>query len=67
LRAAAEFGIDLERSYIIGDKVSDVEAGAAVGCHPILVSHSRQAAEAHDGWIVVQDLSKVLNLVVREN
>jgi D,D-heptose 1,7-bisphosphate phosphatase len=67
LRAAAEFGIDLERSYIIGDKVSDVEAGAAVGCHPILLAHGRQPAETHDGWIVVQDLSKVLNLVVREN
>jgi D-glycero-D-manno-heptose 1,7-bisphosphate phosphatase len=36
-RAAAEHGLDLARSFVIGDKVSDVEAGARIGCGTVLV------------------------------
>ena len=36
-RAAAELGLDLSRSYMIGDKVEDVEFGLAAGLRPILV------------------------------
>jgi D-glycero-D-manno-heptose 1,7-bisphosphate phosphatase len=36
-RAAAELGLDLSRSYMIGDKVEDVEFGLAAGASPILV------------------------------
>ena len=37
LRAAKELGLDLTRSYVIGDAASDVEAAWAVGGHGILV------------------------------
>lgn len=36
-RAADELGIDLERSYMIGDKISDVAVGQRVGAAGILV------------------------------
>jgi len=36
-KAAADLGLDLAASYMIGDKVEDVEFGAAVGAAPILV------------------------------
>lgn len=36
-RAAAELGLDLRRSYMIGDKVEDVRFGQAIGATPILV------------------------------
>lgn len=36
LQAAREHGIDLARSWMIGDKPSDVEAGRAAGCRTIL-------------------------------
>jgi len=35
--AALKHGIDLESSTIIGDKIADIEAGMAAGCHTILV------------------------------
>lgn len=35
LRAAAEHGIDLQRSFIIGDKSTDLEAGRRAGCRAI--------------------------------
>lgn len=37
LQAASEFDIDLTRSFIVGDKASDVEAGLNAGVTPILV------------------------------
>lgn len=37
LRAAREIGIDLGRSFIVGDSSRDVEAGAAAGVQPVLV------------------------------
>ncbi len=37
LRAAQELGIDLERSYLIGDNVVDIRAALNAGVRPILV------------------------------
>ncbi len=37
LEAARDFTIDLAASYIVGDKLADVEAGHAAGCRPLLV------------------------------
>jgi D-glycero-D-manno-heptose 1,7-bisphosphate phosphatase len=36
-RAAADLGLDLERSYMIGDKVEDVRFGLAIGAKTVLV------------------------------
>mgnify|MGYP000870064912 CR=1 FL=1 len=36
-QAAADLEIDLSRSWMVGDKLVDVEAGIAVGCRPVLV------------------------------
>ena len=36
-RAAAELNIDLTRSLMIGDRLGDIEAGAAAGCQSALV------------------------------
>lgn len=37
LEAAADCGIDLRRSFMIGDKLADIEAGHAAGCRSYLV------------------------------
>lgn len=36
-RAAADLGIDLGRSFMVGDKGTDILAGRAAGCTPVLV------------------------------
>jgi D-sedoheptulose 7-phosphate isomerase len=37
LQAAREHGLDLASSFMIGDKIQDVEAGAVAGCKCILI------------------------------
>ncbi len=37
VRSAAKLGLDLARSWMVGDKLSDLQAGAAAGCRTILV------------------------------
>jgi D-glycero-D-manno-heptose 1,7-bisphosphate phosphatase len=72
LRLATTHQIDLRSSVVIGDAVSDIEAGQAVGCSTILVLTGRgrdQLALAHatsrDGFIVADDLSAAAELVLQ--
>lgn len=37
LRAARELDIDLENSWMLGDRLKDVQAGLAAGCHAGLI------------------------------
>ncbi|MBM4424376.1 MAG: HAD-IIIA family hydrolase [Chloroflexi bacterium] len=43
LRAARELGLDLSRSWMIGDAVTDVQAGEAAGARSLLVLTGRGA------------------------
>jgi D-glycero-D-manno-heptose 1,7-bisphosphate phosphatase len=45
LDAAAKLGIDLDASYIVGDRWRDIQAGQAAGCRTILVDHQGVAQE----------------------
>ncbi len=48
LEAAAEHGIDLQRSYMIGDKAADIEAGRRAGCTSLLVLTGYGGATSRD-------------------
>ncbi|HEX3869486.1 MAG TPA: HAD-IIIA family hydrolase, partial [Pirellulales bacterium] len=37
-RASTEMHLDLAGSWLVGDKLSDLEAAAAAGCEPLLVT-----------------------------
>jgi D-glycero-D-manno-heptose 1,7-bisphosphate phosphatase len=57
-RARDEMGIDLERSYMIGDSIRDIEAGHAVGATTVLVltGYGRGELEYRSsGWKVRPD------------
>lgn len=41
-RAAQEHGIDLQRSWMIGDILHDVEAGRRAGCRTVLVDNGNE-------------------------
>ncbi len=44
-KAAKDYGVELERSYLIGDKLSDISAGQAVGCHCVLIQTGEDGAQ----------------------
>ena len=49
---AARHGVDTGRSYFVGDKISDVLAGANAGCRTVLLASPRREAELRrqSGW-----------------
>ncbi len=47
--AVREFDIDLKKSFLIGDKPSDVEAGCRTGCRTVLLA--QEAPPSHDAGI----------------
>jgi histidinol-phosphate phosphatase family protein len=55
VQAAREHAIDLCRSFMIGDRHSDLEAGKAVGCNAILIG-KQDVSVAQDSLVVVSDL-----------
>ncbi|MFL5786069.1 MAG: D-glycero-alpha-D-manno-heptose-1,7-bisphosphate 7-phosphatase [Bacteriovoracaceae bacterium] len=61
LAAARDRELDLESSFMVGDRISDIEAGKRAGCKTILISNTSEEGNpdhvaptllAATGWIV---------------
>jgi histidinol-phosphate phosphatase family protein len=50
LRAAHEQGLDLRRSWVIGDILNDIEAGRRAGCKTILLDNGNETE-----WLLSQE------------
>jgi D-glycero-D-manno-heptose 1,7-bisphosphate phosphatase len=60
--AASEWSLDLTRSFVIGDRWRDIEAGHAVGCYTILLARPYSACStAH---AEVESLAAAVDLVL---
>ncbi len=60
LQSQCEWDIDMRRSFLIGDKLSDIEAALAAGVTPILVATGygeREWAQSNKNFIYVSDLT----------
>lgn len=72
LQAAREHGIALDRSFIVGDKLADIEAGHAAGCRSILVRTGYGAGEEprvavqFPGTTVCSDLATAVEVILRD-
>jgi len=67
LRAAREHGIDLGRSWVIGDKDSDVELARKLGCRAVLVLTGHGAAHVERlpaGTLIARDLPDAVSRFV---
>ena len=45
LQAAGDWGIDLRKSFLVGDRLSDIAAGVRAGCGTILVETGEHRAQ----------------------
>jgi D-glycero-D-manno-heptose 1,7-bisphosphate phosphatase len=64
LQAAQEHGIDLSRSFLVGDRWSDVAAGATAGCRTFLLDVPYNQAERCTPDYVVADLSQAADRIL---
>jgi D-glycero-D-manno-heptose 1,7-bisphosphate phosphatase len=60
LRAQADFGLDLARSVLVGDKDSDIEAGRAAGVRYNMKLDHHPSAAASKESLAFPDLPSVL-------
>jgi histidinol-phosphate phosphatase family protein len=67
-QAAGDLGIDLARSWMVGDHPSDAAAARAAGVRPILVRSGRGTADelVADGAPVVADLGEAVDLILAQ-
>jgi len=64
-RAAERLGIDCTRSFMIGDRASDVEAGRRVGCRTIFIDLGYLDEHPVAPDFVVSSLGEAAEMIVR--
>jgi D-glycero-D-manno-heptose 1,7-bisphosphate phosphatase len=68
LQAADELGLDRARSYMVGDRWTDIEAGAAAGCHTVFVDRGDGHVErCRPDWTVVDLLTAARLILEKES
>lgn len=68
-QAVADFGIELSHSYVVGDKLSDMEMGRRAGCNTALVltGYGKESEnEAGHVSFVAPDLRAAVDWIVRQ-
>ena len=64
--AARDLGLDLARSWFVGDKAIDVQCGLAAGCRPVLVLTGEGAgADAAGAVHVAKDFASAAAFILR--
>ncbi|GFO60422.1 D,D-heptose 1,7-bisphosphate phosphatase [Geomonas silvestris] len=67
-QAAEDLDIDLAASFMIGDKLGDIEAGIAAGCTPMLVLTgygNHEVAKLPEGVAVFPDLQAAAEAILK--
>lgn len=64
--AARKHNIDLSRSFLVGDRWRDIDAGRAAGCKTILIDHGyRERKPAQPPDATVHSLSEAADWIIR--
>ncbi len=69
-KAEKDFNIDVKESFLVGDKISDIEAGQAAGCHKSIMVRTGHGEEELDkngaeGLIIAESFSDAVNMYLK--
>ncbi len=67
LQGAEKYGVDVSRSYLVGDRWRDIDAGTAAGCRTILIDrryNERSPRVAPD--VIVSSLGEAADWILKE-
>ncbi len=67
LKAAADHGIDLARSSLVGDRWRDVGAAHAAGCHAYFIDCGYREKQPEKPYVAVESLPAAADLILRRN
>ena len=65
LEAARVWNIDLESSFIVGDRWRDIEAGHRAGCRPIFVDYGYAEQRPDGPFVGVRSLREASQWILR--
>ena len=65
LAASKEFDVDLTKSYVVGDRWSDIEAGRKAGCKTIFVDYKYEEELKSKPDFIINRVSEILSCIVR--
>ena len=64
LEAAKEYGIDLSKSFLVGDRWRDVAAGQAAGCSCFFVDYKYDEKRPDKPYVPVKSLPEAVDLIL---
>lgn len=68
LKAARDFAFNPKKSYLVGDKISDIEAGHRLGCTTIIINTGENRGNSmgqNRADYTVSDLSEAVDLILQ--
>jgi D-glycero-D-manno-heptose 1,7-bisphosphate phosphatase len=66
LEAAAEHSIDLARSYMVGDRWRDIEAGERAGCKTVFIDYGYDEKQPESPSFTVTSLLEASKIILEE-
>jgi D-glycero-D-manno-heptose 1,7-bisphosphate phosphatase len=63
-RAASELDIDISKSYLVGDRWRDIEAGQAAGCNPFFIDYLYPEKPPRMPFTRVKSLQEAAQIIV---
>ena len=68
LKAAGDFAFNPKKSYLVGDKISDIEAGQCLGCTTIIIKNGENRGNSKNeiqADYTASDLSEAVDLILQ--